>query len=160
MAKRNIKYKSLNIKEILKAINEVEDEGCPVKVVAEKYGVPHNTLSTILKNKENLKNKISENPVLISRKRLRLGKYENVDKAVVFFVKEARSNNLAINGKLIQKKAKQYDSALNSNSFNASNGWFARLKTRTGLEWRCLTGPFIRPFFVPFRCHLLQLSLC
>ena len=50
MAKRNNKYKTLNIKEKLKAMNEVEGR-CPVKVVAEKYGVPHNTLSTILKIK-------------------------------------------------------------------------------------------------------------
>ena len=88
----------------------------------------------------NLKNKISENPVLISRKRLRLGKYENVDKAVELFVNEAKSNNLAINGKIIQEKAKQYGSALNCNSFNASNGWFTMLMTRAGLKRRCLTG--------------------
>lgn len=133
MGSRNIKYNTLTIKNKLNAIKEIEN-GNAVKDVAKKYGVPPNTMSTILKNKEKIRSSIIQTPGLLTRKRLRRGKFEKVDRAVEHFITEARGNHVPINGKMIQDKAKQFGQAFNCNSFTASNGWFNRLKMRTGLK--------------------------
>ena len=137
--KRNMKYKSMNIKQKLAAIQEV-DNGKSMKEVAEKYGVPPNTLSTIYKKKGIFKNSVHHNPSLLQRKRMRTGKFPVLDNAVKSFVFEARNNNVSVNGNIIKEKAKQYGLTLDCDGFQASNGWLDGLKKRTGMKWRCLTG--------------------
>ncbi|GFO09654.1 hypothetical protein PoB_003615900 [Plakobranchus ocellatus] len=51
------------------------------KEIAEKYGIPANTLSTILKNREKLEMMVSTSSVNLGKKRMRPSKVEDVDVA-------------------------------------------------------------------------------
>lgn len=139
MSKIRSKYVSLSLENKLKAIKRVEN-GEKMKVVAEAFKIKPNTMSTIYKQKDKLKKKLNENPASKKFKRMRDGKNANLDKAVVAFVQQARQNNIPVSGALIQTKAKQLGELLQINNFTASCGWLQRLKKRTGMKWRCLTG--------------------
>ena len=64
-----------------KAIKDL-GQGMFNKDVANKSGVPRNTVSTWFKNKEKLLSSLEKGRSNLKRKRLRTGKFEDVDKAV------------------------------------------------------------------------------
>ena len=47
-----LKRKNLSIEMKLKLLADVDKKLLPKKEIAAKYGIPHNTLSTIVKNRE------------------------------------------------------------------------------------------------------------
>ena len=65
------------------------------KDVADKYGIPRNTVSTWFKNKEKLCSK---------RKKLHAGEFEDVDKAVYLWFVAKRSQQVPIDGVLLKKR--------------------------------------------------------
>jgi len=133
------KYKSLTLKEKLKAINDV-NQGEKIKDVAANFGIKPNTLSTIYKNKENLRKQIFESPNAMKHRRIRNGKNPDLDKAVQAFVSQAREHHMPISGSVIQSKAIQLSSLLHIENFKASPGWLQGFKSRTGMKWKCLMG--------------------
>ena len=78
--------KTLSIDDKYKLIKEVKS-GLKKKDVAVKYGVPANTVSTILKNKETIVTAIEYGGACGSSKRLKKPTYEIVDKAVLEWFK-------------------------------------------------------------------------
>ena len=73
------------------------------KDVAAKYGVPKNTLSTWVKNKEKLLDslKIESN---IKRQKLRRDNYEMVDKAIFNWLLSMQSQIIPLSAGMIQEK--------------------------------------------------------
>ena len=104
------------------------EKGLSNKHVAEKYGVPRNTISTWVKNKlmcfaalEQSSNK---------RKQLRSSDYERVDHVIFKWFLSKRSQNILIDGVFRKEKALQYAKELGFNEFTASDGWLRRWKER------------------------------
>lgn len=133
------KYVSLSLENKVKAIGRVE-AGEKIKDVAKSLDIKPNTLSTICKQKEVLKAKLSENPASKKFKRIRKGKNDELDKAVATFISQARDQHILVNGTIIQMKALQLGNLLHVEKFAASAGWLQRFKRRFGLSWKCLNG--------------------
>lgn len=133
------KYVSLSLENKLKAIRRVE-AGEKIKDVANSFDIKPNTLSTIFKQREVLKAKLSENPSSKKFKRIRKGKNDQLDKAVATFISQARDQHIPVNGTLIQMKALQLGGLMNVEKFTASAGWLQRFKRRFGLNWKSLNG--------------------
>ena len=91
--KRKLDTKS--IKERYAALKEVE-EGSSKSQVAMKYGIPKNTLSTWIKNKEKIfeSMKTQRNKSNISR--LKQGTFANLDDLIFKWLLTARSRNVAV----------------------------------------------------------------
>jgi acyl-CoA hydrolase len=121
--------KTLLIQDKFNLIKDV-DSGVKKKDVAIKYGVPKNTVSTILKNKEKVIKAIEEGTVSQNCKRLKKGTFENVDRAVVDWFKATRSQNIPVSGALIKEKALELAGRLRENNFKASTGWLDNWKRR------------------------------
>ena len=96
--------------------------------VAEKYGVPKNTISTWLKNKD--KYRAASDKSSNKRKKLRESDYERVDKVVFKWFLAQRSQNVPIDGVFVKEKALQYAKKLGFKDFQASDGWLRRWKVR------------------------------
>lgn len=94
------KYVILSLENKLKAIRRVE-AGEKIKDVAKSFDIKPNTLSTICKQKEVLKAKLSENPASKKFKRIRKGKNDELDKAVATFISQARDQT-GVSGTLIR----------------------------------------------------------
>ena len=72
--------------------------------VPAKYGVPKNTLSTWVKNKEKLLDSL-EKGNNIKRQKLRTGNFEIVDKVIFNLFLRMRSQNVSLPAAMIEEKA-------------------------------------------------------
>ena len=135
------KEKRLSLVEKYKAITELESGTKPSKV-AEKYGVPRNTISTWLlpENKEKIKSAFHFGEVGTKRKNIRVGQNENLEKALSDWFKRMRMNNLPISGIILKEKAISYARELQVEEFQASNGWFERWKNRFNVSFKTIAG--------------------
>ena len=104
-------------------------------------GLVQSSLSTIFKNRTKIKEdyKSCGNP---GRKRKRSGKNSQLDGALKGWFRTARQRDIPvpISCPILQEKASDYAKQINVSSFNASNGWLTRFKTRentAGWEERC-----------------------
>ena len=97
--KRKLNTKSL--KETCDILSHIE-KGMTHKEAADKFGVPKNTISTWIKNKEKFFQALEESAP--STKKLRGYQYEKVDKALLEWFILQRSQNIPIDGSMIQKK--------------------------------------------------------
>lgn len=123
-SKRRAENKSCKIK--YSALKELE-KGTAPKDVAKAYNVPSSTLSTWKKNKEKIFKQFNNG--LIS-KRSKPEKFEDVNKAVHKWLLVMRSENIPISGTILKEKALEFAEELGVESFQASQGWLAKWKTR------------------------------
>ncbi|GBN02963.1 Aminopeptidase O [Araneus ventricosus] len=74
------------------------------------------------------------------RKRQRFSPYENVDKALLSWIKYARSQNAPISWNILKEKSLEFANELGESSFVASNGWLQRFNSRHNLSFKKLCG--------------------
>lgn len=135
------KKKRTSIKDKFKALQEIES-GQPKSLVAQKYNVPRNTISTWLlpANKEKIMAAFSSGTISLKRKNLKAGKHDNLDKAVFKWFMSARSNNIPVSGLVLQEKASDLAKTLGIDDFKASNGWVDRWKARNNVTFKIVSG--------------------
>lgn len=102
--------------------------------------IPPSTMATMLKDREKIMKLHRESQLAPSRKRLRLGNYQNVDDAVLTWFKDARQNDVPLSGPIIQEKALQFAATLDISGFDASAGWLYRFRQRNGITWQVACG--------------------
>lgn len=127
------KRKCISLEQKLLIISEVEKGEKKKKEIAEQYGIPSNSLSTILKNKEELLKKADGEEFSSKRKRIRTCLYEDVDEAMLKWTIATRERNLPLSGPLMRAKAKEFAEALGHFEFEASVGWLDKFKKRHGI---------------------------
>ena len=124
MSKRKLNVKPVVIK--CKAIKEIE-KGLSNKVASLKCGVPKNTISTWVKNKEKYLQPLEAHG---KAKKLQESDFNKLDHVVFHWFITKRSQNISIDGMLIKQKALSYLTELEYEDFHASNGWLDRWKRR------------------------------
>ena len=131
-SKRKLNIKS--IKDKYSALKEVEDRKTKSQVAA-KYGIPKNTLSTWLKNKDKISeatNKGSNS----KRQRLRQGTFANLAQARFKWLLVFRSRDIAV----FKTKAIKFAEKMNVENFKASDGWLDRWKKQFNLSFKTVSG--------------------
>ena len=124
-----VKRKLKNTKLIQKCqiIRQIEKE-MTNKEASEKFGVPKNTISTWMKNKDKLFGGLEQS--FSDAKNMRRCDYEQVDKAVFKWFSLQRSQNVPIDGPILKEKALQFAKSFNFPTFKASDGWLDKWKKR------------------------------
>ena len=124
-----VKRKLKNTKLIQKCqiIRQIE-KGMTNKEASEKFGVPKNTISTWMKNKDKLFEGLEQSSS--DAKKMRGCDYEQVDKAVFKWFSLQRSQNVPIDGPILKEKALQFAKSFNFPTFKASDGWLDKWKKR------------------------------
>ena len=126
ISKRKLTVKMLNKKcRVLKDI----EKRLSNKDVSLKYGVPPNTISAWIKNKEKYL-KALENNCLSKKQKLRESSFEKLDNAVFRWCLSKHSQNTPIDGNLLKEKATAYPKELGYTNFVGSTGWLDRWKRR------------------------------
>ena len=97
--KRKLNTKTL--KEKCDILSHIEN-GMTNKEAADKFGVPKNTISTWIKNKEKIFQALEESAP--STKKLHGFQYKKVDKALFEWFLLQRGPNIPIDGSMIQEK--------------------------------------------------------
>ena len=131
-------YKTLSFPDKKKAILEVIEKNRKKSEVAKEFGIPLNTLSTYLKNKD----KIFDSALKYDtkRKRDRSGNNPELDKCVLKWFTKARSEKIPLSGPIIKVKAQEFGAKLNLNNFKASNGWLDNFKGREAVVCKKICG--------------------
>ena len=91
------------------------------KEAAEKFGVPKNTISTWIKNKEKFFQALEE---------IRKSQYEKVEKALFEWFILQRSQSIPTDVSMIQEKGFFFAEKLEIPDFKASDGWFDKWEKR------------------------------
>ena len=123
-SKRKLNTKS--IKDKYNALKEVED-GKTKSQVTVKYGIPRNTLSTWLKNKDKIF-EATKKGSSSKRQRLRQGTFANLDQAMFKWLLVIRSRDAAVLALVFKTKATEFAEKMNAENFKASDGWLYRWK--------------------------------
>ena len=135
-SKRKLNIKS--IKDKYSALKEVEDRKTKSQVAA-KYGIPKNTLSTWLKNKDKIL-EATKKGSNSKRQRLRQGTFANLDQAMFKWLLIFRSRDVALSGLVFKTKAIAFAEKMNVENFKASDGWLDRWKKRFNLSFKTVSG--------------------
>ena len=121
------KLNATTLKEKCDILSHIE-KGMTDKEAADKFGVPENTISTWIKNKEKIFQALEESAP--STKKLSGYQYEKVDKALFEWFVLQRSQNISIDGSVIQEKGLFFAEKLEIPDFKASDGWLDKWKKR------------------------------
>ena len=98
------------------------------KEASEKFGVPKNTISTRMKNKDKLFEGLAQSSS--EAEKMRGCDYEQVEKAIFKWFSLQRSQNVPIDGRILKEKALQFAKCFNFLTFKASDGWLDKWKKR------------------------------
>ncbi|GFW65715.1 tigger transposable element-derived protein 6 [Trichonephila clavipes] len=134
-----IKRKALSISDKLNILRKY-DEGCKAnkkqKEIAEELGIAPSTLRTVLKSRVDSEKNVGGT----KRQKLKHAKHEDLEKVLVEWFQQARSNNYPLSGGVIMEKAKEIASHLNITDFCGSTGWLDRFRNRHGIVYRQISG--------------------
>nr|XP_003221764.2 PREDICTED: tigger transposable element-derived protein 4 [Anolis carolinensis] len=133
------KKTSLTIQDKIAIIAAIEN-GKKKTEIAGKYGIKRNSLSSIMKNRDNILEAFESLPFDPKRKRLRMACYNDLEEALVKWYEMAQCSNVRVNGPLLRIKANHFAQKLGYSDFKCSNGWLDRFKSRYGLAFRSQPG--------------------
>lgn len=134
--KRRHKENTIEVKYA--ALKELE-RGVSNKDVSEKFNIPKNTLSTWKKNKDKIIAAFKSSGGT-KRQRIKEGTYEHVNLACYKWLLLQRSENIPINGVILQEKALDFAKKLNIEKFQASDGWLHAWKARYNISFKEVSG--------------------
>lgn len=135
------KLKILTIAEKVDVINAVERSGKKNYEVANEFGIPSSTLSTIMKNKT----KIMANFGLLQpgRKKMKPAEYPDLDACLFeWFVQQqqqqqqCRDGGEPVGGPALKRKADALAKSLGHSNFKNSTGWLDKWKKRNNVVLR------------------------
>ena len=125
MLKRKLSVKTLNKK--FNALKDIE-KGISNKNASKKYGVPPNSISTWIKNKEKYFEVLEDN-CSSKKQKLRESDFEKLGNAAFRWFLSKWSQNIPIVDNLIKEKA-TYANKLGYNNFHGFTGWLDRWKKK------------------------------
>ncbi|KAG0426455.1 hypothetical protein HPB47_026430 [Ixodes persulcatus] len=124
-------YHAKTLREKVEILREV-DAGKANKVeIAKKHAILRSTLSTYVRNRKTIEDAYEAEVFAHGRKRLRSAKHPDLEKALITWVKQMRSQDLPLSGPIIMAKAAEFALHLKHHDFAASEGWFHRFLTAT-----------------------------
>ncbi|XP_072140431.1 tigger transposable element-derived protein 4-like, partial [Dermacentor andersoni] len=133
-------YRTLDLATKVEVLKQVEKEGAAKQDIARKYGIKPNTLSNYIKNKRTIMDAFENDKFKTSRKRMRTGAYPKLQKALLVWIREARSNQLPLSGDIVAMKARTLATMLGIDDFVSSDGWLTRFKDRLDLVFKNVCG--------------------
>ncbi|KAG0417959.1 hypothetical protein HPB47_005235 [Ixodes persulcatus] len=101
--------------------------------VTAKYNVADTMVSTVWKNREQVRKQLQQDSASLSRRRIRTSKYEDVDEALFRWFREVRAKNVPMSGPMLRAKARSLGHFFKHEGFNPLNGWIRRFKDRHGI---------------------------
>ncbi|GBM40977.1 Major centromere autoantigen B [Araneus ventricosus] len=120
-------------------IKKFEENPCTSKkALAEHFNVPESTLRGILKNREAIIVAHRECGIHSKkRSKFQSGKFEEFEKVLLLWFKEAGASNIPVNVELLREKVVQLSKSFVMENFSASHGWVENSKI--GMAWQLVS---------------------
>ena len=126
MATLKRSHNETSMKNKYHALKELE-KGVPQNKVALRFGVQKSTLCTWKRNKTKIEEAYHAG---LGDKRVRPEKYEDLNKTLMKWFFNCRSENIPLNEPLLKEKAIAFATELKIENFQASDGWLEKWKKR------------------------------
>ena len=127
------KRKSLSLAERVDVVKRLEAQESQSSV-AKCFGVHPSVISRIMNKHQILTDwQNNSNP---DRKRKRMGKAEDVEKALLRWFSQARSRQVPVSGPLLMEKDNSLAEGLGVVEFKATVGWLERWKERNSIKFK------------------------
>ncbi|XP_033745613.1 tigger transposable element-derived protein 4-like [Pecten maximus] len=110
------------------------------KNIAEAYGIPQNSLSTLLKNRAQIEKAFNTGTFSPKRKYLRTANHSDIEEALFKWFHNVRDKNIPVNGPILSAKAEDLAKDLGYSDFKSSNGFIERFKKRRGISSKVSSG--------------------
>lgn len=135
------KHKTLSLVDKDKILKRLE-KGEKLVSLAKKYGVGRATTHDIRKNSDKIKTFFKKNEnVKSARKTLKAGEFPQVDDSLYLWFLQERNRHTPISGEILKGKARFfYRNIMNTDDFQASEGWLDKFKRRFGIRLLSTTG--------------------
>ncbi|XP_050526828.1 jerky protein homolog-like [Daktulosphaira vitifoliae] len=136
----------LSLEKKVLIINRAVDHGESIQKLADEFGVGQQTVRDLIKQKNEIFKFISCPELSATRKTMKKSSLSDMESALFEWFKQKRIEGLPISGPIVCEKAKWFHENLKiEESFNASQGWLFRFKTRHGIrqldiQGECLSG--------------------
>ena len=125
------KRKAISIETKYEILQAVDKGDRAKKEIVTAFDIPPNTLSTIIKNRDQIIKNYETSTVFPSRKRQRSGQHDAIESAVFKWFNEKRSANIPISGPLLMTKSDELAKKIGDKTFKANTGWLDRFKKAT-----------------------------
>lgn len=125
--------KCLSLAAKQKVIDELDSRALTMSQICRKYGIPASTLSTFVKNRDAIKAALEETAAEPLRKRMRFGKYQELDAAVFQWLQVVQEVGDPVSGPIIKAKAEEIARGMGLYEFRPHGGWLNRFKQRKGI---------------------------
>lgn len=96
--------------------------------LSKEFKVSHSTISTMWKNRDKIKQSLESKSLKI--KRIRSTPHKDIEDCLLQWFKTQRTNNLPMNGPLLQEKANHFARLLGNDTFSCSESWIYRFRQR------------------------------
>lgn len=130
--------RTLTVAERVDMIKCLENNESQVSV-ATKFGVHQSQVSRIKKNRDRILKgwNLNSNPY---RKRIRTGKSEDIENALLCWFNQARGRQIPVTGPLLRRKAGKLARDFGLTDFKVTTGWLERWKARHAIKLRRRNG--------------------
>ncbi|XP_049845510.1 tigger transposable element-derived protein 6-like [Schistocerca gregaria] len=124
---------ALNVQLKLKILDEV-DRGTKKTAIAEQFGIPKSTLSTIIKNGEKIINAVASGSGNKSKRLRTTAEYEDIETLLLVWSNHMHASNISLTGSVIQSKANDIAKDMGIEDFRCSAGWLYRFQKRLSIS--------------------------
>ena len=122
------KRNSITLEKKKEIINVIENGKMKQSDVVRNYNLSKSTVNTIWKNRRKYEDSISSGLCGHNAKRIRQCNFENLERALVIWIKQVHSENFVIDGPILKEKALMFAAEMGYEDFSGSDGWFDRFK--------------------------------
>lgn len=136
------RHKALSIAEKVAILKQL-DACTSVKSLCETYGVGSSTIYDIKKQKDKIIQFYAESDTkkgMMARKSMKEAANPDVDKILMQWFRQRRSEGLSISGGMLMEQAKIFDSKMKLENCEYSTGWLHKFKKRHGISLCTLSG--------------------
>uniref|UniRef100_A0A914VZL2 HTH CENPB-type domain-containing protein n=1 Tax=Plectus sambesii TaxID=2011161 RepID=A0A914VZL2_9BILA len=125
--------------DVKKAIFEAAAKNNNQTQLAKQFSIPRSTIKDILSRKDAILEAIDGGGES-KRARIKTGKYEDLEQALLRWIKTVRSENVPVTGQLLKEKARETSTLLKIEGFKASEGWLTNFKHRHSISFKSNQG--------------------
>lgn len=108
--------------DILKEVDRRAGQHGARSAIALQFGIPNSTLSTIIKDREEICSAFEKSAFEPARKHLRKAEFDDVEDGLLIWFMGVRGKDVPISGLILQAKAKEIATGLGHEDFSCSNG--------------------------------------
>ncbi|RNA35984.1 tigger transposable element-derived 4 [Brachionus plicatilis] len=129
------KRKIFTLSQKVKFIKLIDSKEKTQTQICDEYKIPPGTMSGIYKRRDEILKLCEENVLAADKQKIKSSKYDDMEIALVEWIRDKVCNGIPIDGPIVMTKAEQYAIRFNYSDFKPNPGWLERFKNRFSIKF-------------------------